>query len=127
MSTACPRPDDTPDVVSTAALLEISEFEVFDAAYRNWYREVAPEAVLERHFVPYMFEGTAPFWVHQFTRETLRAHGVRAEDVLEAGRPPEPGAMLRALFGGLELAVTVSLVLVGVSATCADGGTTIVA
>lgn len=127
MRTQCISTDDTPDVVSTAALLEISEFEVFDVAYRAWYDEAAPEAVLERHFVPYMFEGTAPFWVHQFTRETLRAHGVRAADVLKPGRPPEPGELVGGLWGGLELLMMFSLVLVGVTPALGDGGATIAA
>lgn len=67
-----------PDVTRAARLLDISEFELFGAAYRSWYGESAGERYLESHFVPYMFEGTVPFWVRHFTRETLEARNASA-------------------------------------------------
>ena len=61
-----------------AELLRMNEFELFRAAHRAWFRERVDDSHIERHFAVYMFEGTAPFWVRQFTRTTLDAHGVQA-------------------------------------------------
>lgn len=70
--------DEAANVMLAAELLELTEFELFRAAYQAWHRESASEAHIERQFVPYMFEGKVPFWVRQFTRTTLDAHGVCA-------------------------------------------------
>jgi hypothetical protein len=69
------RVDDARAVLLTAELHGVSEFQVFALAYRAWYREEASEAVIERHFAPYMFDQSVPFWVRQFTRSEIEAHG----------------------------------------------------
>lgn len=66
--------DDAQAVLWTADILEKSEFEVFEEAYRAWHREAADTNRLERIFADYMFEEIVPFWVRQFTRETLDHH-----------------------------------------------------
>ena len=65
-----PQPD-VRDVLWTARLLDITEFEVFRVAYRCWYNKSPGDRFLEYQFVPYMFNGIAPFWVRAFTRRTL--------------------------------------------------------
>ena len=65
-----PQPD-VRDVLWTARLLEITEFEVFRVAYRCWYNKSPGDRFLEHQFVPYIFNGIAPFWVRAFTRRTL--------------------------------------------------------
>ena len=66
--------DDAQAVLWTADILEKSEFEVFEEAYRAWYRETVETNRLERIFADYMFDEVVPFWVRQFTRETLDRH-----------------------------------------------------
>ena len=66
--------DDAQAVLWSAEILEKSEFEVFDLAYREWYREAPDARRLERIFADYMFDEIVPFWVRQFTRTTLDAH-----------------------------------------------------
>ena len=66
--------DDGQAVLWTADILEKSEFEVFEDAYQAWYREVPDTNRLERFFADYMFDEVVPFWVRQFTRETLDRH-----------------------------------------------------
>ena len=73
--------DDDMDVALTARQLGITEFQVFETAYRSWYNEPATVSFLERHFVRYMFEGVRPFWVRQFTRSTLRRWAEDADRV----------------------------------------------
>jgi hypothetical protein len=66
--------DDAQAVLWSAEILEKSEFEVFEMAYRAWYREAADCRRLERIFADYMFDEIVPFWVRQFTRATLEAN-----------------------------------------------------
>lgn len=66
--------DDAQAVLWTADILEKSEFDVFEDAYQAWYREAPDTNRLERIFADYMFDEVVPFWVRQFTRETLDRH-----------------------------------------------------
>lgn len=66
--------DDAQAVLWSAEALEKSEFEVFELAYQAWYRETPDVNRLERIFAEYMFDEIVPFWVRQFTRETLQAN-----------------------------------------------------
>ena len=65
-------PPDIRDVLDTAAALDVTEFRVFELAFTGWFGRSALPEQLERYFVPYMFDGTVPPWVRQFTREVLR-------------------------------------------------------
>lgn len=67
--------DDAQRILWCAELLQKSEFEVFEMAYRAWYREEPDVARLERIFAGYMFDEAVPFWVRQFIRTTLEANG----------------------------------------------------
>ncbi len=61
-------------VIQTANLLGVSEFGVFERAYRDWYREDAETRTLEFHFVNYLFYGSIPFWVRHYVRGYCEAH-----------------------------------------------------
>ena len=63
--------DDAQTILWCAEILQTSEFEVFEMAYRAWYREEPEVARLERVFADYMFDEVVPFWVRQFTRTIL--------------------------------------------------------
>lgn len=60
------------DVLQAAALLEITEFELFRSAYRWWHgHDVREQELEESYFVPYMFQERVPSWVRQFAREVV--------------------------------------------------------
>jgi hypothetical protein len=61
-------------VIQTASALGVSEFGVFERAYRSWYREDAETRALESHFVTYLFHGNIPFWVRHYVREYCNEH-----------------------------------------------------
>ena len=63
--------DDAQTILWCAEILQASEFEVFEMAYRAWYRDEPDIAHLERVFAGYMFDEVVPFWVRQFARTTL--------------------------------------------------------
>jgi hypothetical protein len=53
-------------VAETAGLLEVTEFELFRLAYRDWYGRAATEADLEAYFTPFMFADVVPFWLRRY-------------------------------------------------------------
>jgi len=61
-------------VLDTAALLDITEFRVFELAHVNWYGRRAQTRDIEPLFVDYMFNDIVPPWVAQFTRKVLRLY-----------------------------------------------------
>lgn len=67
-------PADIREILDTAALLEINEFQVFERAYRCWYGRRAEGRLLEGHFAAYLLREIVPPWVHHFTRRVLREH-----------------------------------------------------
>jgi len=66
------EPDER-DVLSVSAILDITEFRVFELAYERWFGERGAEDVLERAFSRYMFNTVAPMWVRKFCRDVLEA------------------------------------------------------
>jgi hypothetical protein len=109
-----PIPPDVGEILQTAALLEITEFRVFDLAYAAWFGRQADDATLEPYFIAYMFEETVPYWVRHFTRGVLaRAQGGDT-DPTRYGLPI-PQAPPRAVINGtlvmLVVAAAVTLLL----------------
>ena len=72
-------------VLDTAALLDITEFRVFELAYVNWYGRKADARQIEPLFVDYMFNDAVPPWVGQFTRKILRAYNHRDQGEVDRG------------------------------------------
>ncbi len=61
--------DDVRSVLNAAALLDITEFELFRLAHRRWHGEEAEARAADRVFAAYMFADQVPSWVRHFTRE----------------------------------------------------------
>ena len=64
-------------VVLAAEVLEISEFEIFERAYNDWYGQEAELRTLEHEFVQYLYFGSTPPWVRHYTRMLLDQHSER--------------------------------------------------
>ncbi|MGF1475379.1 MAG: hypothetical protein ACFB6S_07435 [Geminicoccaceae bacterium] len=69
---------DVVDVLQTAAVLEVTEFELFRLAYQWWFGNEITDTSLERYYLPYMFKDSVPSFVRQFIRHV--------KDREEAGR-----------------------------------------
>lgn len=65
-------PPDIDDVLEAAALLDITEYELFGLAYARWHGRRASEEMLERWFAAYMFRGVVPPWARHFARLVRR-------------------------------------------------------
>ncbi len=50
-----------------------SEFEIFKAAYSQWYGKPVSERDIERVFVRFIFYHETPFWVRQYLQNEYRS------------------------------------------------------
>ncbi len=83
------RPD-VQAVLETSAILEITEFEVFRIAYRDWFGHRALDGVIEPFFTDYMFNDIVPAWVRHFTRLVLGLASEGRLDPQRFGITPRP-------------------------------------
>ena len=51
---------DIQSVLNAAALLDVTEYELFRIAYRRWHGKAPKASRLEAHFVAYMFRDVVP-------------------------------------------------------------------
>ena len=90
-------PPDTLEVLEASALLQITEFHLFELAYERWFGRPAREEELEGVFARYMFASVAPPWVRQFCRAVADSERRGHLDPLEFGVQPRvvPDTWLR--------------------------------
>jgi hypothetical protein len=86
-------PVDVADVLEAAALLEVTEFELFRIAYRRWFGADIRDRELERFYLPYMFHGRVPPWVRQLTRAVIADAEAETLDPRSYGVLPQPLSM----------------------------------
>ena len=109
-------PPDVQDVLHTAAILSISEFQVFHLAYASWHGYEADADTIEASFIPYMFKDCVPWWVRAFTRLVLRREQAGCLDPTEFGLIPRQATAQERRQGqlyilGLGLILLVLLIL----------------
>ena len=63
---------DAQQVEEAAAILNVSEFRLFELAYQDWFGVHGLERNLESVYMPYIVCGTVPCWLRHFVRKTLR-------------------------------------------------------
>ena len=78
------RPD-IHSVLDAAAILDITEYELFRLAYQRWHGEQVDENALEAFFVAYMFNDVVPLWVRYFSRLVQRRSQLGTLDCKEFG------------------------------------------
>lgn len=70
--------DDTPAdcvlVAETAGLLEITEFRVFQIAFKEWYGREIHDYEAEDYFTAFMYFDRVPFWVRRFCHRIQNLH-----------------------------------------------------
>ena len=57
-----PVTNDVQTVVDTAAVLHVSEFDVFHLAYEKWFGQPAPNTEIDKEFNHYMKREIVPMW-----------------------------------------------------------------
>ena len=71
------KPDwgDTPkrsEILHTANLLQIGEFQLIQLAYKVWYKENLPEDKINNIFSEYMVSGIIPIWVAYYAKDIIK-------------------------------------------------------
>jgi hypothetical protein len=106
------RPD-IQEVLSTSALLEISEYRVFQLAYERWHGSGAPARVMENIYARYMFKEEVPPWVRQYTREVLDLARTGQLDRAALGAEPDDVPDAESLAHGRR-SLAITLVVLGI-------------
>jgi len=105
--------DDVAAILHAAALLDSTEYLVFELAYKDWFGEKATDQRVERYFTRYMFAEEVPVWVRQYARKviTLNQEGKLNPRALGVYKPlPSRRMMLIGkVYTGLLLAVFLGL------------------
>ena len=90
---------DQRDILAASAVLEITEYHLFELAYARWFGESPTEAKLENYFVGYMFKVSVPLWVRQYCREVLKQEDAGKLNPMEFGVHPRPESAIMARRG----------------------------
>lgn len=120
------RPD-VQAVLDAAALLDITEYDVFHLAYARWHGDRADEGTMEPFFVAYMFHDVVPLWVRHFARlvQDLASMGTLDRTALGVDLLPHTQRMVRTgvrYFVGIVTALLTLLVLAQFAAQFIDLG-----
>lgn len=104
------RPDEQ-SVLAAAALLDITEYDLFHLAYRRWHGLPANDSLIEPFFVAYMFKRTVPVWVRHFSRLVERLSDRGELDGTRLGVKFLPRSR-RMVSRGMRYAVVIGMVVV---------------
>ena len=58
-------------VISAANTLQVGEFQLLQLAYREWFDEDLPEALVARLFTAYMLRNEVPHWARHYARRIV--------------------------------------------------------
>ena len=61
-------------VISAANQLQVGEFQLLQLAYREWYGEDLPEALVTKLFTSYMLHHQVPHWARHYARRILEGY-----------------------------------------------------
>lgn len=81
---------DTREVLEASSVLQITEFRLFELAYRRWFGEATSEERIERYYCGYMFKAIAPFWVRHYCRDVIAHDKTGDLDPTDFGVFPAP-------------------------------------
>ena len=62
---------DCRELLGAANVLNVTEFRLFELAYRDWFGRTGGEAELESLYALYWFTGVTPTWVRHYCRQIL--------------------------------------------------------
>lgn len=65
-------PPDLQLVHDAAAILRLREFDLFRAAWQDWFGQPPEDKAVERVFVAYLFHQHVPHWLRHFARRVIQ-------------------------------------------------------
>ena len=66
-------PESTESIVQAASVLQVSEYKVFELAYKMWFAREPDDEQIASKFGAYVDGGPAPYWVRDFSRKVVSA------------------------------------------------------
>ena len=118
--------DETPAdcvlVADTAGLLEISEFRVFQLAFREWYGREIRDHEAEDYFTAFMYFDRVPFWVRRFCHIIQNLDAAGKLNPRDFGITPQrfEYRLLRWAVKGVTVMLAVFIILLFLANTAAD-------
>lgn len=118
--------DDTPAdcvlVAETAGLLEITEFHLFQLAFKEWYGREIRDYEAESYFSDFMYFDRVPFWVRRFCHRILNLHEAGKLNPCDYGIMPErfEYRLLRWAVRGVTVVLAVFILLLFLANTAGD-------
>ena len=67
--------DDNPkrsEIIQSANLLQIGEFQLIQLSYKAWYKKDLPEDKINKIFNEYMVTGIIPIWVTYYAKDIIK-------------------------------------------------------
>jgi hypothetical protein len=104
-------PPDIRTVLAAAAILDITEYEMFQLAWIRWHGQSSQAEELEPYFVRYMFDEEVPTWVRHFARDVEADWNAGRLDKEALGIPKLKGSE-KMVHKGVRYAVLLVVVLV---------------
>lgn len=71
-------------VIAAANILQVGEFQLLQLAYREWFEDDLPEALVARLFGSYMLKNEVPHWARHYARHVL---DMEALGLIDEGEP----------------------------------------
>lgn len=72
-------------VAQAANLLQVGEFQLLQLAYKDWFGEAMPKALVDNLFHTYMLYNEVPHWARQYARKIIADEGRGELDDLDPG------------------------------------------
>ena len=66
------------DILLSANLLQIGEFQLIQLAYKDWYKINLPEEKINKIFSEYMLTGIIPIWVRYYAQDIIKINKANA-------------------------------------------------
>lgn len=98
-------------MLAAAAMLDITEYELFQLAWTRWHGHSPQVVELEPYFVSYMFDQEVPTWVRHFARDVQTDWNADKLDKEALGIPKLVGSE-KMVHKGVRYSVLLVVVLV---------------
>jgi len=104
------RATDLQDFMLTKAAREISDYQIFLDAYRDWYGHDPAENRLESRFGDYLNTGDLPHFVRQYARRYVATHPGPVQTLLDRERRDKWARLI--VYGVLAAMVFFAMVII---------------
>ncbi len=103
---------DSQQVQAAANVLDVTEFRLFELAYRDWFGKLGQEGELEKLYMLYWFTGLAPSWVRHYSRQVMSLSRQMGHEVRSGTALPLSSAFHVLTLGCLAMSLLLLLTVI---------------